>query len=252
MALGIAFEGCAGRAAFSAGVAMELQRCGQMPDLIAGASSGAIVAVFAAAGRAGELEQSWLTSAGSPVFSPTALLRLAWPFRMSEIVARAMSQAFGGLRLDELPRSVAIPVTFIGVEGRSRRVLTRADAVPVVEAVLASCFVPGPYSRVIRIDGRPAFDGAWQERAPLKEAQDLGASRVIVVNGHPRETLATGYPFVRQVPLPADCRVIRPRLPLALGGYDTDESRIRAAIQAGRRAASRFLERESDWMTQGS
>lgn len=252
MPLGIAFEGCAGRAAFSAGVAMELQRAGQEPDFIAGASSGAIVAVFAAAARAEELEETWLAAAGSPVFVPSALLRLSWPFRMSDIVAGAIHRAFGGMRLDELSRPVAIPVTFVGINGRSRRVLTRADAVPVLDAVLASCFVPGPYSRVIRIDGRPAFDGAWQVRAPLEEARDLGASQVIVVNGHPRETLAAGYPFVRQVPLPANCRVIRPRSPLALGGYDTDESRIRAAIQAGRIAASRFLERESRWISQGS
>lgn len=251
MALGIAFEGCAGRAAFSAGVAMRLHELGLLPTLAAGASSGSIVAAFAAADRARDLEDAWLGGADRPVFRPGAIMEARWPFRMSDLVGDAVRHVFGNLRLDQLPRPVAIPVTLIGLSGRVRRTLTRDDPVPVVDAVLGSCFIPGPYSRVIRIGGRAAFDGAWQFRIPLQDAIALGASRIIAVCGHPRKTLAAGFPFVRHLPLPDDCRVIQPRAPLPLGPYDTDAGRIRDAIRRGRKAAEEFVSEERLWLDQG-
>mgnify|MGYP000612124233 CR=1 FL=1 len=54
MSLGFAFEGCAGRAAFQAGVAAQCHEDGLQPACVTGASSGsivaALVAVFAVAG----------------------------------------------------------------------------------------------------------------------------------------------------------------------------------------------------------
>jgi predicted acylesterase/phospholipase RssA len=251
VALGIAFEGCAGRAAFSAGVAMRLHELGILPALTAGASSGAIVAAFAAANRAPDLEDAWLSGAGRPVFQPRAVLEARWPFRMSDLVGNAVRDAFGQLTLDQLPNPVAIPVTLIGLSGRVRRTLTQADPVPVVDAVLGSCFIPGPYSRLIRIGGRAAFDGAWQLRIPVQDAKALGARRIIAVCGHPRSTLAAGFPFVRHLPIPDDCRVIQPRTDLPLGPYDTSIDRIRDAIRRGREAADVFVRVERKWLDQG-
>jgi NTE family protein len=251
MSLGIAFEGCAGRSAFSAGVAMQLRDMSVMPGLISGASSGAIVAAFAAARKTEYLEDAWLSAAGRPVFQPQAMLELKWPFRMSEMLRGALREVFGSQRLDELPQPVAMPVTLVGISGRVRRVLTRSDPIPVVDAVLASCFIPGPYSEIVRIDHQVAFDGAWQARIPLDDVRALGARQIIAVSGHPRDTLARGYPFVHHSPLPGHCRIIRPGSALALGGYDTDAGRIRDAMQAGRQAAEAFVEGQRGWLDQG-
>jgi predicted acylesterase/phospholipase RssA len=251
VALGIAFEGCAGRAAFSAGVATRLHELGILPTLAAGASSGSIVAAFASADRVGDLEEAWMSGAGRPAFQPRAILEARWPFRMSDLVGDAVRSIFGRLRLDQLPNPVAIPITLVGLSGRVRRTLTRQDPVPVVDAVLGSCFIPGPYSRIIRIDGRAAFDGAWQFRIPLQDAKALGARRIIAVCGHPRQTLAAGFPFVRHLPLPGNCRLIQPRAPLPLGPYDTNIDRIRDAIRRGRESAEVFVREERKWLDQG-
>lgn len=230
---------------------MRLDELGILPALTAGASSGAIVAAFAAANRARDLEDAWLSGAGRPVFQPRVIMEGRWPFRMSDLVGNAVRDAFGQLRLDQLPNPVAIPITLIGLSGRVRRTLTQADPVPVVDAVLGSCFIPGPYSRVIRIGGRAVFDGAWQLRIPLQDAKALGARRIIAVCGHPRSTLAAGFPFVRHLPLPDDCRVIQPRTDLPLGPYDTSVGRIRDAIRQGREAADVFVRAERKWLDQG-
>lgn len=252
MSLGIAFEGCAGRSAFSLGVAAGLYEAGVRPHGIAGASSGAIVAALLAGDRAGDMEQAWMSAAGSPVWAPSEILRGGWPLRMSYVVGGAMQAVFGDLTLSELPLPIGIPVTHM-VGGRlTRRFLTRDDPIRVADAVLASCFVPGPYSRVIRIDGLVAFDGAWQLRIPFDAAQELGASRIIVVGGHAVDGIATGYPRVRRIPVPANCRLVRPRTPLAVGPYDTDRDRNLSAIAAGRRAALQFIDEQTAWIDQAS
>lgn len=252
MALAIAFEGCAGRSAFSIGATLGLIEAGVRPRLIAGASSGAIVAALLAADTGDAMEQAWLDGAGKAVWQPSAILKGGWPLRMSHIVGDAMRAVFDDRRLSSLPLPLAIPVTHLSPVGLSRRILTREDEMSVVDAVLASCFIPGPYSRLIRVDGKIGFDGAWQLRTPIDAAEALGGSRIILVSGHAREGVVTGFPRVRQVPVPAHCRLLRPEAPLGLGPFDTDRERNRSAIAHGKAAASRFVERESAWLDQAS
>lgn len=252
MGLGIAFEGCAGRAAFHVGVVEGLHEIGLRPDFVAGASSGSIVAAFVAAGRAQTIVADWLAAAGGRVLRPEMLLEGRWPWRMSDIVGEVLDQAFGDLRLPALPLPVAIPITLIEGGRRRRRVLTRDDDVPLVEAVLGSCFVPGPYSRAIRFGSRVAFDGAWLVRTPIDAAFGLGASRVIAVLGHADGRLRAGYPFMHTLPVPPKTRLLHPAVPLELGGYDTDPARLEAAIQSGRDALHRFAEDNGAWLGQAS
>jgi hypothetical protein len=89
-------------------------------------------------------------------------------------------------------------------------------------------------------------------RIPLCDLASLGANRMIAVCGHPRHTIAQGFPFVRHAAIPGNCRVIAPSAPLALGPYDTDPRRIRSAIEAGRQAAETFCRDNSDWIRHGS
>jgi predicted acylesterase/phospholipase RssA len=236
MSLGFAFEGCAGRAAFHAGVAAQCHEDGLQPACVTGASSGSIVAALVADGQAERLPDIWMTAAGKPVFQPRRVLRGDWPWAMSSIVGDALEAVFGSRRLASLALPIGIPVTFLGTRGRARRLLTRDDDVTVVEAVLASCFIPGPYSRWIRIEGRYAWDGAWDVRTPIDSAMFLGASRVVAVVANESGTLLHGFPG-RPVAAPADCIVVAPDSPLPIGAWDTGPSNIRAALAAGRRAA---------------
>ena len=252
MALAIAFEGCASRSAFSLGAAIGLHEAGVRPELVAGASSGAIVATLLAADDAAAMEAAWMNGAGAPVWVPSAVLRGRWPLRMSDVVGDALRAVFGERLLCDLPLPVTIPVTHLSPSGRTRRLLTREDRIAIVDAVLGSCFIPGPYSRIVRIDGRIAFDGAWQLRTPIDAARSMGASKIILVNGHVRDGIATGFPWVSQIPVPADCRVIRPRSPLALGPFDTDTDRNREAIARGRRCAIQFVREQAAWLSQAS
>lgn len=234
--LGLAFEGCAGRAAFQAGFAAQLHADGVRPVCVAGASSGSIVAALVAGGHADRLPELWRGAAGQPVFQPRRLIRGRWPWAMSTIVGDALAAVFGDARLADLSLPIAIPVTLLTRGGRRRRLLTRADDLGIVEAVLASCFIPGPYSRVVRVDGRRAWDGAWQLRTPVDAAFGLGAKRVLAVVTDPRRTLLRGFPGEAIEP-PAGCTVVGPREPLPVGAWDTDPGRIEAALAAGRRAA---------------
>lgn len=252
MSLGIAFEGCAGRAAFHVGVVEALQEIGVEPAYVAGASSGSIVAAFLASGRQKTMTADWLAATGARVLRPEMILRGQWPWRMSDIVGEVLERAFGDLRLPELPLPVAIPVTLIERGQRRRRVLTRDDDERLVDAVLGSCFVPGPYSTTVRVQGRIAFDGAWLLRTPVDAAFSLGATRVLAVLGHARGRLKAGYPFGTDVPVPAHTRLLYPTSDLDLGGYDTDGGRVRAAIANGRETLMRFVDSNREWMTQSS
>jgi len=235
--LGFAFEGCAGRAAFQVGVAAQLNAMGMQAEFVAGASSGAIVAALIAGGHGGRLEEIWLGAAGRPVFQPARLLRAGWPFAMSSIVGDALEDLFGARRLPALRLPIAIPVTLLTARGRRRRILTRADDIGIVEAVLASCFIPGPYSRTIVVDGCLGFDGAWEIRTPVDAVQGLGATRILAVVANPARELQLGFPTRATMPPPRGCTIIGPASELRLGPWDTDDGRIRDAIAAGRRAA---------------
>lgn len=240
MGLGYAFEGCAGRAAFQVGVAAQLHADGVRPAAVAGASSGSIVAALIAGGHADRLEAIWQAAAGRPVFQPARVLRGAWPFAMSAIVGDPLERVFGATRLAELRVPLAIPVTVVTPRGRRRRILTAADDVTVVEAVLASCFIPGPYSRPVFVDGGLGVDGAWAVRTPVDAARALGVSRIIAVVANPAGELRLGFPTRRTLSPPRGCVVVRPERELPVGAWDTAPDRIRAAIEAGRRAARRL------------
>jgi predicted acylesterase/phospholipase RssA len=237
---GFAFEGCAGRAAFHAGAAAELIAGGVRPVCATGASSGAIVAAMVADGQAERLPDVWMAASGQPIFRPRRLLRAGWPWAMSTIVGDALEALFGDRRLGDVELPVGIPVTYLTPSGRRRRLLTGDDDVTVVEAVLGSCFIPGPYSRWIRVDGRVAWDGAWDVRTPIDGAFRLGASRVFALVTNPAGDLFHGFPGTAVEPPPA-CEIIAPDAPLPVGAWDTDPVRVRGALEAGRAAARRRL-----------
>ena len=67
----------------------------------------------------------------------------------------------------------------------------RLSSGPVVEAVLASCAIPGAFAPV-RIGGRELMDGAVAANTPVRTALELGATRLVV--------LPTGYACALETP----------------------------------------------------
>ena len=252
MALAIAFEGCGCRAAFHVGAVEFLEGQGLTWGMVTGASSGSLIAAAVALRRTPELRGAWTDLLGARVFDGKRTLRGQWPFRMSEIVGDAATRYFGALRMCDTPIPLAVPVTQLQGIRFVRRTITSGDDVALAVAVLASCFIPGPYSRMVCIDRRLTFDGAWMGRVPIDEPALLGAHKVIACVSDDAGRLLRGALRVVAAPPPAgvDYRVLSPIEPLPIGTFDFDAVNTSAAFDIGRRSAQAFLERERRWLEQ--
>lgn len=248
MSFGIAFEGCACKGAFHVGVAEWMHDHGYEPDAVAGASSGSVIAALVALGEVKALAELWLAVGGTAVFQPRRMLGGRWPFVMSEVVGVPLREKLGALLLADVPKPLAITVTLLRRRGLTRRILSQPDSVPLVDAVLASCFFPGPYSRMVPVDGRPAIDGAWHVRTPVDTLAKLGADKQIGCVTRPEGTLRGGFLRERVFDVPAECRILRPIEPLRLDTWELDRGRIRDAMALGRRSAEAFFEANDAWL----
>jgi len=248
--LGIAFEGCACRAAFHVGALEWLTEQGFRPAAVAGASSGSLVAAALATNRSDRLRDAWTELVGSVVCDWRRLLRGRWPFRMTEIVAGAARRHFADTRMSDVEVPIAIPVTVWTDWRFERRVITNRDRLRIAAVVQASCFFPGPYWQMVPVDGRLTFDGAWLQRVPVDDAAGLGARKVIACSSDAGGRLLRGAIRQREVAPPrADHRVLSPIEPLALGAFDFDRERSVAAFEIGRASAAVFAERHRDWLS---
>ena len=248
----MAFEGCGCRASFHVGAIEWLSEHGVMPSAVAGASSGAMIAAATAVGRVSELRPVWTELLGSPVCSFRRLLRGRWPFRMSEIVGGAATRYFGDARLADALIPLSIVVTQLRSTGFMRRALTANDDMPMARAILASCFIPGPYSRLVPIEGRFTVDGAWLGRVPVVEAAQLGATRVIACVSDDSGSLLRGALRTTLVTPPAglDYRVLSPIAPLPIRTFDFDRSATLETFAIGRASAEAFAVKNSGWLRQ--
>jgi predicted acylesterase/phospholipase RssA len=250
-ALGIAFEGCGCRAAFHVGVAECFSEQGLRPAAVSGASSGALIAGALAIGGAADLRAAWTELLGSRVCELRRLLRGRWPFRMSEIVGGVAARYFGDRLLTDTRIPLSIVVTQLRTSGFERRVLTARDRVPMATAVLASCFLPGPYSRMVPIDRRVTVDGAWLNRVPIDAVAALGPRKVIASVSDDAGRLLRGALWTRTVPVPehVDCRVLSPIRPLPVRSFDFDRDATLETFAIGRDSALAFIERKAAWLS---
>jgi NTE family protein len=248
--LGVAFEGCACRAAFHVGAIEWLTEHGFRPAAVAGASSGSLIAASLAMGQVGELREAWMEVAGSAVCDWRRLLRARWPFLMTEIVSGAARRRFADARMADTMVPLGIPVTVWHGWRFRRRLVTARHPLRIATVVQASCFLPGPYWQMVPLDGRPTFDGAWLERVPVDAAAALGARKVIACTSNLEGRLLKGAlrPIDAETPT-ADFRVLHPIEPLALGAFDFDLARSADALAIGRASAAAFVDRHRAWLT---
>lgn len=246
----LAFEGCAGRAAFHVGVVDWLQQHGLRPRAVTGASSGAIVAAALAVGQGHRLREMWLEGLDARLFRPERLLRGRWPFAMSDILGKASRAYLGGWRLRDVPLPLGIAVTVWRGGRFRRRLLTSRDSMTLVDAVLASCYIPGPYARMVPVAGRFALDGAWQLRVPVDDLRRLGPAPRVAVVTNPEGRLEGGFPRTVRVQPRLKTEVLAPLEPLPLRGFDLDRGRHRACIEAGWHSAEAFFSERADWFSE--
>ena len=247
--LGIAFEGCACRAAFHVGALEWLSEHGFRAAAVAGASSGSLVAAAVAMNGGDGLRGAWMELVGGPVCDWRRLMRARWPFRMTEIVSAAAKRHFGGATMGD----TAVPLGIAVTEWRNwrfrRRLITSRDRLRIAAVVQASCFFPGPYWQMVPLDGRPTFDGAWLGRVPVDDVEALGARKVIACSSDLEGRLLKGAIRPTEVASPkADYRVLYPTEPLALGSFDFDRTRFLEAFAIGRASAAVFVQRHGTWL----
>ena len=171
------------------GVLKALHELGLAPDLIVGASAGALLGVLCAAGLSGrELESLALG------LQPTSLIRLAGfggtsgerfsGAAIADLVREQLLARGGSGRLQELP-TMAVCVAYRPHDG-ALVPLSRGDA---GLAVQASAAIPGQFVPV-RLRGHLHADADGHMPLPVRLARQLGASRVLAVDASAHEDRA--------------------------------------------------------------
>ena len=178
--LGLALGSGGARGWCHIGVLRELEVLGIRPDVISGASMGALVGAIHAGGALDALED-WARGLTSRSFFGLLDVRLSSGglIEGSEIlkVIRGLSMP---VRIEDLPIPLAVVTTDMA-SGREVW-LTEGD---VAEAVRASAALPGIVSPFNR-DGKWFLDGGLTNPVPVSACRVLGAEVVIAVNPNGR------------------------------------------------------------------
>jgi NTE family protein len=183
----LVFAGGGSLGAVQVGMLRALVTEGIEPDLLIGASVGAMNAAY---------------FAGAPNYEGVTKLEQIWcGMRRADVFPITFASAFGLLRHPDniidpsgLRRLIETHVPFARLEDAAIPVHILATDLQgsavafsrglAVEAILASTAIPGVFPPV-QIDGQTLMDGAIASSTPIRLAVELGASRIIV--------LPTGY-----------------------------------------------------------
>jgi NTE family protein len=249
--------------AIQVGMLRELVAYGVVPDLIVGASVGALNGIYfgcdpTPAGVA-RLEAVWRGLRRSDVFplSPRHLLglfrgaaSLVDPNGLRGLIARHLSRP----QLED---------TLIPVHVAATDLLTGASVLlssgPAADAILASSAIPGAFPPV-RIGDQYLIDGAVASNTPVMAALALGATRLIVLptgfacalSAAPTGALACAFhalnllvarQLVRDLEQLAgrvEITTVPPLCPLAVSAYDF--SRAQELIERAAQSTRRWLE----------
>ena len=173
--LGLALGSGSARGWAHIGVIRGLEERGIKPDLVCGTSIGALVGAAYASGELDRLEE-WVT--GLAWTTVVRLMDLTW--RGGLIRGTRLFTLFRTIledrEIDELP----IPFGAIATELQSGRELWLRHG-KVLEAVRASCAMPGLFTPVVR-DGTVLVDGGLVNPVPVSMCRALGADLVVAVD----------------------------------------------------------------------
>ena len=173
--LGLALGAGSARGWAHIGVIRALEERGVKPDVVCGTSIGALVGAAYASGELDRLEK-WVT--GLAWTTVLRLMDLTW--RGGLIRGTRLFTLFRGIIED---RDIAeLPLTYgaIATELESGRELWLRRG-NVLEAVRASCAMPGLFAPVVR-DGVVLVDGGLVNPVPVSMCRALGADLVVAVD----------------------------------------------------------------------
>jgi len=181
--IGIAFSGGAARGFAHLGVLKVLREHGIPIDCIAGTSAGSIVGAAIASGLSIEeiiemgRKMTWFRMSKFS-YSPKGFLSNA-------AMGKLLRQTFPVDKFEDLP----IPYAAVTCDLQTGDAVVLKDKGDVIDAVRASCAIPGIFTPV-EIDGKRLFDGGVVANVPTKAVRGLGAEIVIAV-----DVLASGATY---------------------------------------------------------
>jgi NTE family protein len=159
---------------------------GITPDLVVGSSVGALNGLAVAAdpslGAVERLTETWMSLSAREVFASSLaaqvsnLVRHGTHLHGDQGLRRMVEGAAGDARIEDLP--VPFQCVAASVERAGARWFSDG---PIVDAVLASCAVPGLLPPV-QMDGEHYMDGGLVASVPVGRAVDLGASCIFVIH----------------------------------------------------------------------
>lgn len=254
----IALSGGGARGAVQVGMLRALIERGIMPDMVIGASAGAVNGAWYALhpDRLDALEGVWLSLTRRGVF-PGTIAHNAYNFMRHGHVHRSTSwqrilrNSFGEERIEDAP----VPLTLLTVRLADGEVI-RFQSGTVVPVLMASTAVPGLFPPQ-RLNGDIHVDGAVVEFLPIPTAVDMGATRIYALDcsAYPEGDGRSGLTMDRAAQIAATAwvrlvineahtrgvEVIRLRPPLSEVMDGRDFSQTRKLIRSGFEYASSVL-----------
>ena len=173
--IGVALGAGVARGWAHIGALQELVEIGVAPDVVVGASIGAVVGGCFAAGRIDALEGFARSLTKRSVFSFIDVSFNGGGLMGGDRLRTRLEAALGDTRIENLPVRFAGVATEIGA---GHEIWLKHG--PLVEAMRASYALPGVFEPV-RIGGRWLFDGAIVNPVPVNVARAMGADRVIAL-----------------------------------------------------------------------
>ena len=173
--IGIALGAGVARGWAHIGVLRELEAMGVRPDVIAGASIGAVVGGCFAAGKLDALETFARSLTKRSVFNLLDVSFSGSGLIGGDRLRGRLEAALAAQRIEETGIRFVAVATEIGA---GHEIWLKSGS--IVEAMCASYALPGVFEPV-RIGGRWLFDGAIVKPVPVSVARAMGADRVIAV-----------------------------------------------------------------------
>jgi len=155
------------------------------PDLVVGASVGAINGALLAedpAGAANRLVHFWAQVTRQEVFPGSAvdLVRALHRRRNHLVAPDGLRDLLGRVLVSERIEDLPLPFTAVATDLLSGDLVALRSG-PLVDSLLASAAVPGLYPPV-RIGGRELVDGGVNSNIPVRAALSAGAGSIVVLD----------------------------------------------------------------------
>jgi len=174
--LGVVLGAGAARGWAHIGALQELAALGITPDIVVGASVGAVVGGCYAAGKLEQLEVFTRSLTKRRVFGLIDFSFNGGGLIGGDRLRSRLEDSMGGIAIEDLPMQFASVATEIAT---GHEIWLKRG--PLVEAMRASYALPGVFEPV-RIGGRWLIDGAIVNPVPISVARAMGADQVIAIN----------------------------------------------------------------------